>query len=131
MGEEGAAPGGLGVGDAAGDDLVRQPAHRPAAKVDQPGLPGQPLAVLGDPHEVAAALAQAAAGDDLDLGAVAENLGDLLAQAAGRPTPVSSSASMTMCPPTRCSAPANRSIVAISAARADGLGDRHPASARP
>src|SRR3954454_16926188 len=45
VGEEGAAPGGLGVVDAAGDDRRREPAHGPAALVDQPGLAGQALAV--------------------------------------------------------------------------------------
>ena len=84
VGQERAAPGGLGVGDAAGDDLLRQSPHRPAAQIDQAGLAGQPLAVLGDPHEVAAAFAQAAAGQDLHLGAVAEDLGDLFAQPSGR-----------------------------------------------
>jgi hypothetical protein len=83
VGEERAAPGRLGVGDAAGDDMVRQTLHRTAAQVDEAGLPGEPLAVLGDPDEVPAALADAAARDDLHLGAVPEDVGDLLAQPSG------------------------------------------------
>ena len=63
MGQEGAPPGGLGVVDAAGDHRRRQPADRPAALVDQPGLAGQALAVLGDPHQVAHAAADVAAGE--------------------------------------------------------------------
>ena len=62
MGEERAAPGGLGVAERAGDDLRRQPAHRAAAAVEQAGLAGQCLAVLDDAHDVAAALARSPPG---------------------------------------------------------------------
>ena len=47
--QERAAPGRLRVADAAADDLRRQPAHRTAAQVEQPGLAGQRLAVLRPP----------------------------------------------------------------------------------
>ena len=40
--------------------IGRKPAHRSAALVDQAGRPGQGLAVLFDPDEVARAAAQAA-----------------------------------------------------------------------
>ena len=45
VGQEGSPPGGLGIADAAGDDVVRQPLHGTTAQVDQAGLAGQPLAV--------------------------------------------------------------------------------------
>ena len=61
VGQEGAAPGGDGVAVAAGDDLRRQPAHRAAAAVEEPGLAGQRLAVADDAHDVAAVLADAVA----------------------------------------------------------------------
>ena len=63
VGEERAAPGRLGVAHGAGHHLRRQPAHRSAAAVEQAGLAGQRLAVLDHPHDVAAALAQAAGRD--------------------------------------------------------------------
>ena len=47
----------------AADDVRRQAAHRPAAHVEQAGLPGQRLAVLDHPDDVAAALAQPAGGE--------------------------------------------------------------------
>ena len=55
----------------------RQAAHGPAPLVEQPGLPGQRLAVLDDPHDVVAALAQAAGGEHVHLAGVAVHLGDL------------------------------------------------------
>ena len=67
------------------DDLRRQPAHRTAAAVEQAGLPGQRLAVLDDPDDVAAALAQAAGGEHDDVAGVAVDLGDVACAAAGRP----------------------------------------------
>ena len=63
--------------------LRRQPAHRAAAGVDEAGLAGQRLAVLDHPHDVAAALAQAAGGEDEHLGGVAVEVGDVLAQPPG------------------------------------------------
>ena len=59
----------------------RQPADRAAALVEQAGLAGQRLAVLDDPDDVAAALADAVALDHDDVGLVAVDLGDVLAQA--------------------------------------------------
>ena len=60
---------------------------RPAA-VEQPGLPGQRLAVLDHAHDVAVAPAQPTGGEDGDLAGLAEDLGDLAAQPAGRRTGV-------------------------------------------
>ena len=121
VGEERAAPGGLGVAHRAADDLGRQPAHRAAAAVDQAGLAGQRLAVLDDPHDVAAALAQPAGREHEDLGGVAVDLGELASQPARGVAPVSSSASTTMRPPMMCSPPANLSVAATSALRQQGL----------
>ena len=61
----------------------RQPADRAAARVEQAGLPGQGLAVLDHPDDVAAALAQAAALHHHDVGLVAVDLGDVPAQPSG------------------------------------------------
>ena len=83
VGQERAAPGGDGVAAAAGDDRGRQPADRAAALVEQAGLAGQGLAVLDDPDDVAAALADAVALDHGDVGGVAVDLGDVRAQPAG------------------------------------------------
>ena len=80
VGQEGAAPGGDRVAAAAGDHRGRQPAHGPAALVEQAGLPGQRLAVLDDPDDVAAALADAVALDHHHVGLVAVDVGDVLAQ---------------------------------------------------
>ena len=81
VGQEGPAPGGLGV--ARREPLTTcggQPAHRAAPAVDQAGLPGQRLAVLDHPHDVAAALAQPAGREHEDLGGVAVDLGELASQ---------------------------------------------------
>ena len=83
MGEERPAPRGLGVADAPGDDLGRQPAHGTAARVEEPGLAGQGVAVGGDAHDVAGALAQSALREHVDLGAVPVEVVDLPAQATG------------------------------------------------
>src|SRR5215472_11303620 len=82
VGQEGAAPGRLAVARAARHDLPRQPAHGPAARVHEPGLPGQAVAVLDHPHDVAVALAQPARREHDELGAVPEYLADVLAQPA-------------------------------------------------
>ncbi len=84
MREKGAPPGRLAVTDASGDHLPRQAAYRPAASVNQAGLPGQAVAVLADPDHIPVALAQSAWGQHDELRAVAEDLDDVLAQAAGR-----------------------------------------------
>src|SRR4029079_18874738 len=55
VGQEGTAPGRDGVTGATGDHGRRQAAHRTTAVVEEPGLAGERLAVLGDPNEVAAA----------------------------------------------------------------------------
>src|SRR5256885_94926 len=75
-----AARGGHGAAHARRDDVRGQPAYRPAAYVEQAGLPGQGLAVLDHPDDVVAALAQASGGEHVDLARVAVDLGDLPAQ---------------------------------------------------
>src|SRR5262249_16213879 len=67
-----------------GNARRRQPAHRTAALVQQPGLPGERLAVAGDPDDVAAALADAVGLHDGDLGVVTVDVGDVSAQSPGR-----------------------------------------------
>src|SRR6185437_2474946 len=84
VGNEGAAPGRLAVAGAARHDLPRQAAHRSAAHVDQPGLPGQAVAVLDHPHHVAVGLAQSARCEHDQLGSVPEYLADVLAQPTRR-----------------------------------------------
>ena len=76
VGQEGAAPDGLGVGGGAVDDGGRQPAHGASAAVQEAGLAGQRLAVADHPHHVPAAAAQSAAGDHDDFALVAVHLGD-------------------------------------------------------
>ena len=82
VGQEGTAPGGHGVAAATGDDGRRQATHGATAGVEQAGLAGQRLAVLDDAHDVAAALADAVALHHDDVGLVAVDLGDVLAQPA-------------------------------------------------
>src|SRR5207253_606369 len=71
VGQEGATPRGLGVADAAGYDGGRQAPDRAAALVDQAGLAGQALAVLGDPDQVAHAATDVAAGEHAHAAGVA------------------------------------------------------------
>ena len=83
MRQEGAAPGRLGVGDAAADDLGGQPANGTPAHVEQAGLAGERLAVLGDAHDVPRALADTACGEHVHDGVVTVEIVDLLAEPAG------------------------------------------------
>src|SRR4029453_13015221 len=64
------------------------PADRAAALVDQPGLPGQSLTVLGDPDQVAHAAADVAAGEHAHPARVAVDLADVAAQPPGHRTGV-------------------------------------------
>ena len=82
VGQERAPPGRLRVADPARDHLRRQPPYGPAALVEQAGLPGQPLAVLDHPDDVAVALAQPRAGEHLHLAGVPVHLGDVPAKPA-------------------------------------------------
>ena len=128
--EERAAPGRLGVADGAATTLRRQPAHRAAAAVEQAGLPGQRLAVLDDPHDVAAALAQPAGGQHEHVAGVAVDLGDVLAQPAGGRAGVElglddDPAADDVQP---AGEPQQRRHLRLAAA---GLGDRRAGSARP
>jgi MFS family permease len=74
--QEGAAPGGLAVADAARHHLPRQSPHRAAEAVDQTGLPGQAVAALRHPDHVAVALAQPAWRQHQQLRGLPEDLGD-------------------------------------------------------
>ena len=65
------------------DHLGRQPAHRPAPQIEQPGLARQRLAVLGHPHHVARALANSAGRQHVHDGVVAVQVEDVLAQPPG------------------------------------------------
>ena len=90
-------------------------------------MPGQPLAVLRDPDEIAAG---PCAGRRLRRSGPrsrARRSRRSPCAADGLPIRCRASASMTMCPPTRCRAPANRSMVAISARRARRSRHRDPA----
>jgi hypothetical protein len=60
----------------------REASHRPAADVEQAGLPGQRLAVLDDADDVVAVLADATGGEDVDFARVAVHIGDLPAKPA-------------------------------------------------
>ena len=82
--EEGTAPRGDGVAAATAHDGRREPTYGSAAVVEQAGLAGQRLAVLGDAHDVAAALADAVALHHHHVGRVAVDLGDVGAETAGR-----------------------------------------------
>ncbi len=64
--QEGAAPGGLGVAQRAVDDRRREPADRAAGCVDESGLPGEPLPVLGHRQHVPVAPADPRRRDDRD-----------------------------------------------------------------
>ena len=57
--EERTAPDRREVGAGPGRELVGEPANRPAALVEQPGLTGERLAALDDPDGVVAAVAGA------------------------------------------------------------------------
>src|SRR6266571_4388388 len=80
---ERATPGGHRAAHARRHHVRRQATHRAAAHVQQAGLPREGLAVLDHPHDVVAALAQAAGGQHVDLTRVPVDLGDLPAQPAG------------------------------------------------
>ena len=82
MGEERAAPRGLRVTERRGDDLRREAADRAAPAVDEPGLPGERLAVADHADDVAVALAQPTGCEHRDVRRVAVDLGDVLAQPA-------------------------------------------------
>jgi hypothetical protein len=83
VGEEGTAPGGLGVAHATGHDVGWQPADRTLQAVKQPGLAGQALPVANDLHQVTAAWAGSVDRDGLDVQGVSEQLADLVMQPAG------------------------------------------------
>jgi hypothetical protein len=82
--EERAAPRGDRVARAARDDCGGQAPDGTAALVEQAGLAGQRLAVLDHAHDVAAALADPVALHHDHVGALAVDLGDVLAEASGR-----------------------------------------------
>src|SRR5699024_1607419 len=58
-----------------------QPTHRTATRVDQAGLPSQPVTVLDHAHHVPGALTQPTRGrDDMNIGVVTVEIVNLLAQ---------------------------------------------------
>jgi hypothetical protein len=83
VGQERAAPGSDTVAETAADDLGRQAASRAAARVDQSGLPGERLAVLDHPDDVAGAAAQAGRVDHDQLTVMAEDFADVGTQTPG------------------------------------------------
>src|SRR4051794_26981755 len=78
--QEGAAPGSDRVAVATGDHLWRQAADRSSPAVDQPGLPGECLAVLDHAYDVSAVLPDPVTVHHHHVGAVAVDLGDVLAE---------------------------------------------------
>nr|CRL78168.1 hypothetical protein CPGR_04547 [Mycolicibacterium malmesburyense] len=77
------APSCFGVGNAAADHLRGQAPHGPAPQIEQTGLSGQRLAVLGHPDQVPGALADSAGRYDMHRRAVAVQVVDVLAQPPG------------------------------------------------
>jgi hypothetical protein len=78
--QKGTPPRGFGVGDAAADHLGGQPAHRATAQVQQTGLAGQRLPVIGHPQHIPGLLTNTAGGQHVYNGVVAVEVEDVLAQ---------------------------------------------------
>src|SRR5699024_5213334 len=79
--KERTTPGGFGLRDTSRNDGGGQPTHRTATRVDQAGLPSQPVTVLDHAHHVPGALTQPTRGrDDMNIGVVTVEIVNLLAQ---------------------------------------------------